>query len=67
MLAAYNGAVPPSVRSLAGSATGSDYRWSIQGGTLRLTLLRDTGPGPGIPDQVYQRVFYTAAPFQRQK
>ena len=43
------------------------YRWSIQGGTLRLTLLRDTGPGAGIPDEVYQRAFYTAAPFQRQK
>ena len=43
------------------------YRWSIQGGTLRLTLLRDIGPGSGIPDEVYQRAFYTAAPFQRQK
>jgi hypothetical protein len=43
------------------------YRWSIQGGTLRLTLLRDTGPGAGIPDEVFQRAFYTAAPFQRQK
>jgi hypothetical protein len=43
------------------------YRWSIQGGTLRLTLLRDTDPGSGIPDQVYQRAHYTAAPFQRQK
>jgi hypothetical protein len=42
------------------------YRWSIQGGTLRLALLRDTGPGPGIPDGVFQRAFYTAAPFQRQ-
>jgi hypothetical protein len=42
------------------------YRWSIQGGTLRLTLLRDTGPDSGIPDQVYQRAHYTAAPFQRQ-
>lgn len=43
------------------------YRWSIQGGTLRLTLLRDTGPDAGIPDEVFQRAFYTAAPFQRQK
>jgi hypothetical protein len=43
------------------------YRWSIQGGTLRLTLLRDTGPGSGIPDEVFQRAFYTAVPFQRQK
>lgn len=43
------------------------YRWSIKGGTLRLTLLRDIGPGSGIPDEVYQRAFYTAAPFQRQK
>lgn len=44
------------------------YRWSIQGGTLRLTLLRDTGTGPGgVPDEVYQRALYTAAPFQRQK
>ena len=43
------------------------YRWSIQGGTLRLTLLHDTGPDAGIPDQVYQRAYYTAAPFQRQK
>jgi len=43
------------------------YRWSIQGGTLRLTLLHDTGPGSGIPDEVYQRAYYTAAPFQRQK
>jgi hypothetical protein len=43
------------------------YRWSIQGGTLRLTLLRDTGPNSGIPDEVYQRAFYMAAPFQRQK
>jgi len=43
------------------------YRWSIQGGTLRLTLLRDTGTYSGIPDEVYQRAFYTAAPFQRQK
>ena len=43
------------------------YRWSIQGGTLRLTLLRDTDPGSGIPDEVYQRAHYTAAPFQRQK
>jgi hypothetical protein len=43
------------------------YRWSVQGGTLRLTLLRDTDPGSRIPDQVYQRVFYMAAPFQRQK
>lgn len=42
------------------------YRWSIQGRTLRLTLLRDIGPGSGIPDQVYQRANYTAAPFQRQ-
>jgi hypothetical protein len=45
----------------------STYRWSIQGGTLRLTLLRDTDPGSGIPDEVYQRAHYTAAPFQRQK
>ena len=43
------------------------YRWSIQGGTLRLTLLRDTGTDAGIPDEVFQRAFYTAAPFQRQK
>ena len=43
------------------------YRWSIQGRTLRLTLLRDTGTYSGIPDEVYQRAFYTAAPFQRQK
>ena len=43
------------------------YRWSIQGGTLRLMLLRDTGTYSGIPDEVYQRAFYTAAPFQRQK
>jgi len=43
------------------------YRWSIQGGTLRLTLLRDIGPGSGILGEVYQRAFYTAAPFQRQK
>lgn len=43
------------------------YRWSIQGGTLRLTLLRDTGTGSGVPDEVMQRAFYTAAPFQRQK
>lgn len=43
------------------------YRWSIQGGTLRLTLLRDTGTYRGIPDAVFQRAFYTAAPFQRQK
>lgn len=43
------------------------YRWSIQGRTLRLTLLRDTGPNSGIPDEVYQRANYTAAPFQRQK
>ena len=42
------------------------YRWSVQGGTLRLTLLRDTNPGSGIPDEVYQRANYTAAPFQRQ-
>jgi len=43
------------------------YRWSVQGGTLRLTLLRDTGTYSGIPDEVYRRAFYTAAPFQRQK
>jgi hypothetical protein len=43
------------------------YRWSVQGGTLRLTLLRDTGTYQGIPDEVYERAFYTAAPFQRQK
>jgi hypothetical protein len=43
------------------------YRWSIQGGTLRLTLLHDTGPDTGIPDEVFQRAFYTAAPFQRQQ
>ena len=43
------------------------YRWSVQGGTLRLTLLRDTGTYSGIPDEVYQRAFYMAAPFQRQK
>jgi len=43
------------------------YRWSIQGRTLRLTLLRDTGTYSGIPDEVYQRAFYMAAPFQRQK
>jgi hypothetical protein len=43
------------------------YRWSIQGRTLRLTLVHDTGPNSGIPDEVYQRVFYMAAPFQRQK
>jgi hypothetical protein len=43
------------------------YRWSIQDGTLRLTLLRDTGADPGIPDGVFQRAFYTAVPFQRQK
>jgi hypothetical protein len=49
------------------SGPPATYRWSIQGGTLRLTLLRDTGTYPGIPDEVYQRAFYTAAPFQRQK
>ena len=43
------------------------YRWSIQGGTLRLTLLHDAGPNSGIPDEVYQRAHYMAAPFQRQK
>lgn len=43
------------------------YRWSIQGGTLRLTLLRDTGTYSGVPDGVFQRAFYTAAPFQRQQ
>ena len=43
------------------------YRWSIQGGTLRLTLLRDISTYGGIPDAVFQRAFYTAAPFQRQK
>ena len=49
------------------SGPPATYRWSIQGGTLRLTLLRDTGPDAGIPDEVFQRAFYTAAPFQRQK
>ena len=44
------------------------YRWSVQGGTLRLTFVGDTvSPYNGIPDQVYQRAFYTAAPFQRRK
>jgi hypothetical protein len=49
------------------SGPAATYRWSIQGGTLRLTFLRDTGPDAGIPDEVFQRAFYTAAPFQRQK
>ena len=44
------------------------YRWSVQGGMLRLTFVGDTmGPNKGIPDHVYQRAFYTAAPFQRRK
>ena len=28
------------------------YRWSIQGGTLRLTLIRNIDTYPGIPDEV---------------
>ena len=44
------------------------YRWSVQAGVLRLTFVGDTmGPVKGIPDHVYQRAFYTAAAFQRQK
>jgi len=44
------------------------YRWSVQGGTLRLTFAGGTdGPFKGIPDQASQRAFYTAAPFQRQR
>jgi hypothetical protein len=51
-----------------GAPESTTYRWSVQGGTLRLTFVGDTlGPSNGIPDQVYQRAFYTAAPFQRQK
>ena len=55
------------ITHLTGAQTVT-YRWSIQGGMLRLTFVGDTmGPNKGIPDHVYQRAFYTAAPFQRRK
>ena len=55
------------ITHLTGAQTVT-YRWSVQGGTLRLTFVGDTvSPYNGIPDQVYQRAFYTAAPFQRKK
>jgi hypothetical protein len=44
------------------------WRWSVQGGTLRLTSLsiKNGGSFQGIPPEVFQ-VFYNTAPFQRQK
>ena len=55
------------ITHLTGAQTVT-YRWSVQGGMLRLTFVGDTmGPNKGIPDHVYQRAFYTAAPFQRRK
>jgi hypothetical protein len=56
------------ITALTGGPVRNTYRWSVQGGTLRLTFVGDTdGPFKGIPDQAYQRAFYTAAPFQRQR
>lgn len=45
---------------------GSDtYRWSVQGDTLTLTFQSDTFPPTNdIPEEVFQRAFYTA-PFTR--
>jgi len=55
------------ITHLTGAQTVT-YRWSVQGGMLRLTFVGDTmGPNKGIPDHVFQRAFYTAAPFQRRK
>src|SRR5262249_14100808 len=55
------------ITHLTGAQTVT-YRWSVQGGMLRLTFVGDTmGPNRGIPDHVFQRAFYTAAPFQRRK
>jgi hypothetical protein len=43
------------------------WRWSVQGGTLRLTSLgiKNGGSFQGIPPEVFQ-VFYDTAPFRRQ-
>jgi hypothetical protein len=43
------------------------WRWSVQGDTLRLTLIgiKNGGSFQGIPGLVFQ-VFYDAAPFRRQ-
>jgi hypothetical protein len=55
------------ITHLSGAQTVT-YRWSVQGGMLRLTFVGDTlGPNKGIPDHVYQRAFYTATPFQRRE
>jgi hypothetical protein len=48
---------------------GTDtFRWSVDGNTLTLTFVESIGipPYQGIPEEVFQRAFYTAAPFERQ-
>lgn len=43
------------------------YRWSVEGDTLQLTWLETTYPPyRDIPEEVFQRAFYTTAPFERQ-
>jgi len=52
--------------TISHGSLGSDtYRWSVQGDTLTLTFLSDTfAPTDGIPEEVFQRAFYSA-PFTR--
>jgi hypothetical protein len=42
------------------------YRWAINSGALRLTLVHDTsGPANGVPDRVFQHLIYESHPFTR--
>ena len=50
---------------VTGGAT-TTYQWSVVGDQLTLTFVSGTpAPFAGIPDEVFQRAFYTVVPFQR--
>jgi hypothetical protein len=55
-----------TVRPADGGATTTTYRWTVVGDRLSLTLVSSTGGEyKGIPEEVFQRAFYTVTPFQR--